>query len=217
MLCFCMQEACDLLSAAHASEAELLAAQQPPAASLNASHPYARLLQPKVLCRTPNSITLTHFPLTVKGYRQPISFAVYCKPTGAGVALSINRTAMEYPGGLCALLAVAHVFRCAANYLGLSQSVHMQFSVQPIVPSVTPYDTALFDSSAHTNFSAAHVACFSCSAILAYPHPCMQALASRCHWAAGSQLRACKPMKHTYLHLLVRPVRPVHGRLIPVT
>lgn len=41
---------------------------------------------------------LTNFPVSVRGYKQPVAFAAYCKPTGAGVGLSINSTAMEYPG-----------------------------------------------------------------------------------------------------------------------
>ena len=90
-----MQEACDLLQAAQSSEAEMFAAHQPPATT---SQHGSSLLPPKILCRTPNSITLTHLPVNVRGYKQPVSFAAYCKPTGAGVALSINRTATEYPG-----------------------------------------------------------------------------------------------------------------------
>jgi hypothetical protein len=93
-----LQEACDLLQTAQQSEAVLFASQQPSAASLGPSSQHCKPLQPKILCRTPNSVTLTHFPLNVKGYKQPASFAVYCKQTAAGVALSINSTAMEYPG-----------------------------------------------------------------------------------------------------------------------
>jgi hypothetical protein len=93
-----LQEACDLLHAAQQSEAGLFGSQQPSAASLGPSSQHYKPLQPKILCRTPNSVTLTHFPLNVKGYKQPASFAVYCKQTGAGVALSINSTAMEYRG-----------------------------------------------------------------------------------------------------------------------
>lgn len=95
-----LQEACDLLQAAQQSEAGLFASQQPSASSTNPSSQLCKPLQPKILCRTPNSVTLTHWPLSVRGYKQPASFAVYCKQTGAGVALSINSTAMEYPGGL---------------------------------------------------------------------------------------------------------------------
>jgi hypothetical protein len=97
---YVLQEACDLLQAAQQSEAGLFASQQPPASSATISSQNSKPLQPKILCRTPNSVTLTHFPLCVRGYKQPASFAVYCKHTGAGVALSINSTAMEYPGAL---------------------------------------------------------------------------------------------------------------------
>ncbi len=94
-----LQEACELLSAAQAQEEQLLlgggrrAAQQP---SARRAVPPA----PQVLERTPTSVTLVQpAGLQLRGGRQPASYAVYCKSYGAGVALSINSTSMEYPGG----------------------------------------------------------------------------------------------------------------------
>jgi hypothetical protein len=112
-----LQEACELLQTAQQSEAGLFTSQQPSAVSQGPSSQHFRPLQPKILCRTPNSVTLTQFPLNVRGYKQPASFAVYCKQTGAGVALSINSTAMEYPGGfvgmLCQRLRCVHQLHAA--------------------------------------------------------------------------------------------------------
>lgn len=95
-----MQEACDALQSAHTSEAEIFKSQQPGKEALRPlSAHHVRPINPKVLCRTPNSITLTTFPLKLSGAaRQPARFAAYCKPCAAGVSLTVNKTAMEYPG-----------------------------------------------------------------------------------------------------------------------
>ena len=95
-----LQEAAELLQQAQAQEDLLLATQQQlqqqrdEAGSRRAVPP-----APLVLERTPSSITLTCPPLQLRGGRVPVTYAVYCKSYGAGVALSINSTSMEYPGG----------------------------------------------------------------------------------------------------------------------
>lgn len=53
--------------------------------------------QPRVLCRAPTSVTLTNPAL--RGAKAASHFAAYCRATGAGVALAINKTSMELPGG----------------------------------------------------------------------------------------------------------------------
>lgn len=53
----------------------------------------------QVLHRTPTSCTLTHFPFNLKGNKRVAKYAVYAKVFGAGVALILNKTASEYPGG----------------------------------------------------------------------------------------------------------------------
>ncbi len=55
-------------------------------------------LQPKVLQRTPTSCTVVHFPFNLKGNKRPAKYCLYAKSYGAGVGLTINKTAMEYPG-----------------------------------------------------------------------------------------------------------------------
>jgi hypothetical protein len=106
-----LQEACDALHAAHAAEAELFAAQQPPAAALKPlSAHHVKPNNPKVLRRTPNSISLTAFPVKLaREAGKPATFAAYCKPCAAGVSLTVNKTAMEYPG-LCRLHQLACAF-----------------------------------------------------------------------------------------------------------
>jgi len=72
-----------------------------------------RPINPKVLCRTPNSITITTFPLRLSGAaRQPARFAAYCKPCAAGVSLTVNKTALEYPGKEGRELSVAARVAC---------------------------------------------------------------------------------------------------------
>jgi hypothetical protein len=61
--------------------------------------PFAPPQQPMLLQRGPCFVELSHFALAGRGLRRPASYACYCKPSGAGVGLSINRTAMEFPGG----------------------------------------------------------------------------------------------------------------------
>lgn len=94
LFCIILQEAAEALVAAQAAEDSLLAAAQPAAPSARREVPLA----PKVLTRSPSELTLTHFPLTLKGSKRPVKYAVYAKSFGAGVGLSINKTATEYPG-----------------------------------------------------------------------------------------------------------------------
>jgi hypothetical protein len=79
---------------AQAAEDSLLAA-----APGGGAGPFAAPQQPKLLQRGPRFVELSHSGLTGKGLRRPAAYACYCKPAGAGVGLSINRTACEYPGG----------------------------------------------------------------------------------------------------------------------
>lgn len=67
-------------------------------------------LNPKVLRRTPNSISLAPFPVQLPrdAGRQPATFAAYCKASAAGVSLTANKTSTEYPGG-CELALVLGV------------------------------------------------------------------------------------------------------------
>jgi hypothetical protein len=59
---------------------------------------------PKLLQRTPTAVTLVaHAPgpglRAPPGARKPpVRYAAYCKAFGAGVGLSLNKTATEYPG-----------------------------------------------------------------------------------------------------------------------
>lgn len=100
------QEAANQLAAAQQSEDALLAAMQSPGGG--AAHgPFAPPQPPRLLQRGPSFVELTHFALTGRGLVPPAAWAVYCKPAGAGVALSINRTAMECPGGRLHMLTVA--------------------------------------------------------------------------------------------------------------
>jgi hypothetical protein len=94
-----LQEACELLAAAQAQEEQLLLGGGRQAAQQQAARctvPPA----PRVLERTPTSVTLVQpAGLQLRGGRPPACYAVYCKSYGAGVALSINSTSMECPGG----------------------------------------------------------------------------------------------------------------------
>lgn len=90
-----LQEAADLLASAAATEASLLSAATAPAPPPG---PLAPPAAPVVLQRGPCYVELTNGRLTGRGIKEPATFACYCKPAGAGVALSINRTAMELPG-----------------------------------------------------------------------------------------------------------------------
>lgn len=103
-----MQEAAELLVKAQAAEAGHFAIARPahPDASPNgssggASHGGPRDIPPPpvFLQRTPHSVLLTHnTPLSLRGGKRAVTYAAYCKNFGAGVALSINKTATEYPG-----------------------------------------------------------------------------------------------------------------------
>lgn len=92
------QEAATMLASAQQAEDVLLAAMQAPGGAAPAGT-FAPPQLPKLLQRGSCYLELSHFALTGKGLKEPAAFACYCKPTGAGVALSINKTAMEYPGG----------------------------------------------------------------------------------------------------------------------
>ncbi|PNH01366.1 hypothetical protein TSOC_012750, partial [Tetrabaena socialis] len=92
-------EAGDLLVKAQAAEDGLFAAMQPDLrARRDSPHP------PKLLQRTPTSVTLVAQPpgpglKAPPGARKPpVQYIAYCKSYGAGVGLSINKTATEYPG-----------------------------------------------------------------------------------------------------------------------
>ena len=104
-----LQDAASCLAAAQEAEMALLSAMQctgssaPTAAGgtgASGGHGgvFAPPQAPKLLQRGPCFVELSHFALTGHGLKPPARFAVYCKPTGAGVGLSMNRTAMEHPG-----------------------------------------------------------------------------------------------------------------------
>lgn len=88
-----LTEACDCLVKAQESEDAALAAAQPELGA-RTSVP----LQPRILQRTPTSVTLSNFPFLLKGGKRVAKWAVYSKTYGAGVALILNKTATEYPG-----------------------------------------------------------------------------------------------------------------------
>eukprot|EP00775_Hariotina_reticulata_P005829 gene5829-6070_t len=94
-----LAEACDLLMAAPKDEMELFKMQQltTSGSRKNLHQPH----QPTILCRSPNSITLANSSLDhllTASTKAPVKYAAYCKATGAGVQLTLNKTAMEYPG-----------------------------------------------------------------------------------------------------------------------
>lgn len=89
-----------LLGAAHAAiqQAQALEADLFAMATLKpATAKRERPQQPNVLNRTATSITVSHHPFKLKGGTAAF-FAVYGKSAGPGVALAINRTAMELSG-----------------------------------------------------------------------------------------------------------------------
>ncbi|KAG2499074.1 hypothetical protein HYH03_003257 [Edaphochlamys debaryana] len=94
-----LQEAGDLLTKAQAAEDGLFTAMQPELRTRREVPP-----QPKLLQRTPTSVTLVAHPpgpglKAPPGARKPPTrYVAYCKAFGAGVGLSINKTATEYPG-----------------------------------------------------------------------------------------------------------------------
>jgi hypothetical protein len=94
-----MQEACDLLTSAHKDEIELFKMQQ--MTKSGSSQHLHKPHQPRIASRSPNSITLTHHSmdhLLAVSSKPVVKYAAYCKATGAGVQMSLNRTAMEHPG-----------------------------------------------------------------------------------------------------------------------
>ena len=96
------QEAADTLLKVQACEDSLFASQQPEAAAAAAAAGGSPVktsvpLQPRILQRSCNSLTVSHFPLALRGFK-PAKFAVFAKSYGAGVALTMNKTSMEYPG-----------------------------------------------------------------------------------------------------------------------
>ena len=89
-----------LLGAAHAAIQQAQALERDLFAMATLAPPTARRerpQQPSILNRTVSSITISHHPLKLKG-STPAFFAVYGKSAGPGVALAINRTAMELQG-----------------------------------------------------------------------------------------------------------------------
>ena len=92
-----LSEAAEDIRKCAALEASLLdsahAAAQPPR-ERRVTRPGA----PVLLSRSADSVTVAAPRLAMKGASSAETFAVYCKPFGAGVALSVNRTAMEYEG-----------------------------------------------------------------------------------------------------------------------
>ena len=76
-------------------EASLFAAAQRTTAKGKHS---ARPAPPVILSRSHDSVTLTHAPFALKPGVKAATFAVFCKSFGAGVSLSMNRTAAEYAG-----------------------------------------------------------------------------------------------------------------------
>ncbi len=94
-----LQEAGDLLTRAQAAEDGLFEMAQPDLRARRDVPP-----PPKILQRTPTSVTLVAHPpgpglKSLPGARKPpCQYVAYCKAFGAGVGLSINKTAMEYPG-----------------------------------------------------------------------------------------------------------------------
>jgi hypothetical protein len=73
--------------------AQVLAAEAPAVTGERRSRP----APPLILSRSCTTMDVSHFPLHLKG-GPATHFAVYCKPFGAGVELSINATAMQYEG-----------------------------------------------------------------------------------------------------------------------
>lgn len=57
----------------------------------------ARPRTPLIVNRTGTTLDMSHFPMHLKG-GTATHFAVYCKPFGAGVELSINATTAQYDG-----------------------------------------------------------------------------------------------------------------------
>jgi hypothetical protein len=89
-----LTEAAELLVRAQEREDAAAAAAAPPDRAVRTSNP----AQPRILQRTPTSVTITNFPFALKGGKRPARFSVYGKSYGAGVALILNKTATEYPG-----------------------------------------------------------------------------------------------------------------------
>eukprot|EP00955_Chlamydomonas_euryale_P025265 265900-Chlamydomonas_euryale.AAC.1 len=89
----CLAEAAECLVRAQAAEDGLFAQ-----AGADARPRQAAPLPPRITQRTPGSVTLVHQPLNLKGNKRPVKYCVFAKPYGSGVALTINKSAMEHPG-----------------------------------------------------------------------------------------------------------------------
>ncbi|GMH35475.1 hypothetical protein BSKO_03343 [Bryopsis sp. KO-2023] len=90
-----LKESMNLLISAHELEEKLIEG-----ASTREETKKARLspLAPAIVSRTSTSVSLKFTPVKWRGGTPPSTFAVYAKSFGAGVSISMNSTAMEYPG-----------------------------------------------------------------------------------------------------------------------
>jgi hypothetical protein len=89
-----LSQAADAIRRCEALESNMMRAATTPVATFERR---TRPHPPLFLNRTSNSLTISHFPFQLKG-GTATHFAVYCKPFGAGVELSINATTMQYSG-----------------------------------------------------------------------------------------------------------------------
>ncbi|KAG1679322.1 hypothetical protein FOA52_009354, partial [Chlamydomonas sp. UWO 241] len=88
-----LTEAAECLVRAQAAEDGLLAQARPDVRPRTAVP-----LQPKILQRGPTSCTFTHFPFALKGAKRAARYCIFAKNFGAGVGLTVNKAAMEFPG-----------------------------------------------------------------------------------------------------------------------
>ena len=86
--------AADAIRQSEALESALMCAATSPVSSTERR---VRPPAPLILNRTTTTLDISHFPLHLKG-GTATHFAVFCKPFGAGVELSINATTTQYAG-----------------------------------------------------------------------------------------------------------------------
>lgn len=89
-----LSQAADAIRQSEALESALMRAATSPASSVERR---IRPRAPLILNRTATTLDISHFPLHLKG-GTATHFAVFCKPFGAGVELSINATSTQYSG-----------------------------------------------------------------------------------------------------------------------